>query len=105
MSEHPIVTLAYSASQAIKIHNLDAAVSVLNPARLLQHARHNRHARTPYSQHLRKKFLDELHFTRLNKVLDAQQPPTHPRFHGMTGIARGRLLSLCQQDLLMANEN
>jgi hypothetical protein len=45
------------------------------------------------------------HFIRLSKIPDAQKPPTHPRFHAMTGIACRRLLSLRQQDLLMANEN
>jgi hypothetical protein len=52
-----------------------------------------------------KKFLGELRLIRLNKITDAQKPPTHPRFDGITGITCRRLLSLRQQDLLMADEN
>src|SRR6478736_7466005 len=98
------VALACAFPERVCIQDLNLAAGVFDETRLLQGVGDRRHARSPDTEHLGKIFLCEGEVVAPGQIPCAQQPAAEPRFHHVRGKARGRLLRLGVDRLLVSHE-
>ena len=83
---------------------MHAAATVFDQTPLLQGVGDERHAWAPNAQHLREKFLGQRKIVAASEVAHIEQPAAHAGLNRVTGVTRRGLLRLCEQHLLMPNE-
>ena len=83
---------------------MHAAATVFDQTPLLQGVGDERHAWAPNAQHLREKFLGQRKIVAASEVAHIEQPAAHAGLNRVTGVTRRGLLRLCEQHLLMSNE-
>src|SRR6476619_6797120 len=99
-----LVTFASGRPQPFQVEDANVPPAVPDQAGLLQRVGDDRHAGAPHAHHLGDELLGEREIIAALQIPRAQQPPRETGLDRVGRVARGRLLRLHQNDLLMPEQ-
>lgn len=98
------VAFAGRSSQPFRVGDLEVTAAVTKNPGLLQRMGDDRHRVALHTDHLRQDLLRQWQALAAGSIAGMQQPTREARFDRMRRIARGGLLGLCGQGLLVPRQ-
>jgi hypothetical protein len=95
------VALARHLFEALAVKHNDAPPPILNQTRPFELACYQRYGGSIHPEHLRQEFLCQGQHVTFDSILRLKQPSGEAALHRMEGIARRRLLNLCQESFVV----